>query len=81
MAKPLKTWRIELDALPIPSSELCACISLNQDNISNSRIDEVVIADWFHLEALDDDLWYLRIGSKSWTVSVDGEQAKMISQD
>jgi hypothetical protein len=37
----------------------------------NTYFDELVIDDWFHLERMDDDTWWMRVGDKRIWVRLD----------
>src|SRR5262245_18776439 len=45
----------------------------------NTYFDELVIDDWFHLERMDDDAWWMRVGDKWIWVSLDDNGRPSVS--
>jgi len=42
------------------------------ESIEGYQVDELVIDHWLHLDKMDDGLYWLRVGTKTINVSVDG---------
>lgn len=47
------------------------------------RLDEMVLADWLHVERLSDGLWDVHVGEMHFTVSVNaaGEATRIVRHD
>ena len=73
-----KSWRIELREpfQLIPTNPV-----LPNDFNKDLVLDEVVIDKWFHLEQMDDDAWWIRIGDLIVDVNVNNDgTAKVTSR-
>ena len=59
MIAPGSTWRT-LSWIRDASEDVEAIEHSSDDD--HSIFDELVIDEWFHLEQMDDDLWWMRVG-------------------
>ena len=75
-----ESWRISIDAgVPDDPEEFIASkVELSNDNIWRSQFDELVIGNWFHLESMDDNLWYIRVGRHSGRITNNTEEGAVI---
>lgn len=80
MTTSSRTWRVQFD-VGTHVEPYVGGVTLTERNFTNSQVDEVVIDNWFHLEALDDDLWYLRIGDRRYHVRLDNTKVILQDQD
>jgi hypothetical protein len=74
------TWRFQLNIGP-HHDVYKGSVQLGENNFTNSQVDELVISPWFHLEAMDDNQYYLRIGSRAFNVVITDGEASMFDQE
>lgn len=57
-----RSWTFGIELSPDSTA------TFSHENFNKSEVDELQIDDWFLLERLDGDYWFLRIGGQHYTI-------------
>lgn len=65
-------WRVGLD-IGVEGEYVCSDMTLSDASFAQpSGVDEVVVGSWFHLEAMSDEDWFLRVGARQFSINTKG---------
>lgn len=68
--RPGSSWRLKTD---MPNGD--PCIDIQSEG--HSILDEVVISPWLHVEQMDEDQWWVRIGDREFFVCARGKEVRV----
>ena len=87
MTRRRQKWSIQVDQYPKPGQKMYGPRTIIESKVEerdysanigvpNTEVDEIFIDGWFHLECMDTNQYWMRIGGLAVNVQVDGKTGR-----